>query len=616
MFSQIRIQGLGPHDDTTIDLDPEGLTLIEGGSEAGKSTLVEAVCFVLWGAGSDGKPFDVDAIRDGHKSVDVTLTTAKGATLRRRMTRTRRTERFLGDDSFTTEAAFAKKIARLCESFTDKDGANKPKAHYILTPFSWVPLAEGPGNGRPLRDLLAALVPGSDRDEVGRLMKESGHELRSDDVTDSEKIAKDNRADAKKHRARCAGALREAEAAVPEEPAEAETAPDTTEARAVLAAAEAWSTYRAAEAAYADAETAATSWDERRAELGERPKANDAELQKATSKKATLAAQLRHEEEVQRKATQDADAARRALESAERATDPAVEKAEARVAHLRGKGPCPTCGQDRPGADPEALAEAEAALATAQTEAATRRKRELKELRDKVLQHEARVSDAGHKAHIARTALASAETYLDTLKQQAAAVEGYDKALRALGSRPSVPSSPVMPEGAEPTREAVASARETIDQAKRAEGAVEQARKARAAALARVEKARAALEAAEAEVARLEALVEAVRRAPGERLRRGMEALGLEGVSVAVEDTGCKVLVDGRAYKLASKGRRVAADLALRLALRRAARMTWLPIFVDEVQSWSGEWPEADGPLVFLRTTEGPIRVAGQREAA
>ena len=65
-----------------------------------------------------------------------------------------------------------------------------------------------------------------------------------------------------------------------------------------------------------------------------------------------------------------------------------------------------------------------------------------------------------------------------------------------------------------------------------------------------------------------------------------------------------EVLIDGRPHGLASRGRRIYADLVLRLTLRRALRMTWFPVFVDDAQCWSGGWPE----------TREPTRAGGMKQ--
>jgi hypothetical protein len=62
--------------------------------------------------------------------------------------------------------------------------------------------------------------------------------------------------------------------------------------------------------------------------------------------------------------------------------------------------------------------------------------------------------------------------------------------------------------------------------------------------------------------------------------------------------------------------------MSLRAALRRVVRMSWLPLFVDNAQDFSGDIPTMPGPMVVLRTAavDGiqrmPARAAAQRAAA
>jgi hypothetical protein len=59
--------------------------------------------------------------------------------------------------------------------------------------------------------------------------------------------------------------------------------------------------------------------------------------------------------------------------------------------------------------------------------------------------------------------------------------------------------------------------------------------------------------------------------------------------------------IDGRPWWLASTGRQIVADARLRLALRSLSGLDWIPVVVDEAQSWSGDWPAG----VVLLLTDG-----------
>lgn len=66
------------------------------------------------------------------------------------------------------------------------------------------------------------------------------------------------------------------------------------------------------------------------------------------------------------------------------------------------------------------------------------------------------------------------------------------------------------------------------------------------------------------------------------------------------------MLIDGRPWWLASRGRQVVADACLRAALRRAMEMPYLPLFVDNIQDVGGQpLPPVAGPVVWLQTTDG-----------
>jgi len=110
-----------------------------------------------------------------------------------------------------------------------------------------------------------------------------------------------------------------------------------------------------------------------------------------------------------------------------------------------------------------------------------------------------------------------------------------------------------------------------------------------------------------AEVDRLEDLVVAIREAPAQLLPFAIERLGDCGpVRVVPAGAGCEVTVNGHPWQEASTGELIHADLMFRAAIRRAFSVRWLPIVVDRVQDWSGEWGDVPGPVVFLQTTPPP----------
>ena len=83
MIASITISGAGPIEQGRYDLDPQGVTHIRGPSESGKTTMLNLVCFVLWGTDRDGKPFPVECVREGSKRASVELTLKTGSTISR-----------------------------------------------------------------------------------------------------------------------------------------------------------------------------------------------------------------------------------------------------------------------------------------------------------------------------------------------------------------------------------------------------------------------------------------------------------------------------------------------------------------------------------------------------
>lgn len=188
-----------------------------------------------------------------------------------------------------------------------------------------------------------------------------------------------------------------------------------------------------------------------------------------------------------------------------------------------------------------------------------------------------------------------------------------ERAHRAAKPQPPKGERPSTPPMARPTTEEQAIARALLSQAAKAEATADAAHRALQAAQEAQREAQVAMTAAEAEAARVVALVAALRRAPGECAAEQVAALGLPGwlrVEFAGEDRGRQdpyvcVLVDGLPWELASTGRQVVADLELRLALSRVAKLDALPVVVDNVRAWSGAWPEVRGQSVWLVTAKG-----------
>lgn len=592
MIASLLLAGLGPHTETRLAFDnPTGAHEIRGASMVGKSTVIDAVCLALWGVGHDGKPFPVEAIADDAEKALVELTTAKGTTFRRTLNRKRGITRAIVRDgeetALRTEEDFRQKLGPL--------GDRWDLCRVAMVPMSWVSLVQG--NARAFRDVLAAVLPAADlRAEVARIMGDAGHEMRKVDPVDP-KLAEGVRREANKAADQAAGKAKADHDRVVDLEQPVECGPSVDAYRAALRtvnAADDWAKHDTAlrlweerNRSIADAEARLVDWEARRAELGERPAVDAAAITGAFNRRR----------EAQSTKARAEFGARTAGEKVVKA-DAASAQAERALVDLAGHGDaCPTCGRDGWAAAAEKRATADTAAARA---------------RDAVL-------EAQREAEIANAALAVAEREVEAAleaerqaQESARVQEAWDAKLAALGRKPVAGKAeprPAAPEATRPDVEQRKAAEAIVEEITRMEGARRQREADLTAARRTAEASTRANRAAAEEAARLDALVDAVRRAPTEIAKRQAEALGELGpVSLrfgeSEKDAAVEVLIDGRPWWLASKGRQIVADLWLRLALRRALGMAWLPLFVDETQSWSGEWPELDGPVVFLRTTK------------
>ena len=220
----------------------------------------------------------------------------------------------------------------------------------------------------------------------------------------------------------------------------------------------------------------------------------------------------------------------------------------------------------------------------------------------------------------ARATVANLERHLATLDAAERARDRWDTAKAARGAAPVVPAAvaaPVAPDGTRPDTGAA----ETI---LRAHAAATAARATAQAALTRAqataETKRAAYATAEREAAHYVAWLSAVRRAPGACLADSAAALGdLGPVALTFPDTseGGRYVVatfNGNPWEEASTGERYLAGLYVQIGLRRAAKLSALPVFCDEAQSINGgdgPWP-ADTGIVYLLTTSAPEIVVGE----
>lgn len=623
MYQEIRIHGLGPHDDTTVKVSPAGTTTVTGRSECGKSAILRAVCFCFFGTDERGKPFPVESIRDGHKKAHVEIITAKGAVIARSMTRTRSTRRSFYDVTYTTEDAFRAELRGLGKLVVVGKGT-EPAATLIMSPMSWVSL--GTGDARKLRDVLDAAAPGGTLDEAIAELLPGG--LQEGDAR-TLGAAETLRTDLRRAAASAEGGV---QALKNTEPPETVLYPDDEKVGAaymVLEAAKAWSAHDVAVQARANMVSAAeaskkrrSEWAKRQAAIGDEPDF-DAAAHKAASDaltdaevalgRAQQARVLAQSSQIAADATEpdvvvDFEVeARKAFGKAERDLVDAERAAESSV--------CPTCerdGWEGPAehviAHGKRVTDAADALGKAEKRADKERTARRKAHRAK-LAAAADVVDVAAKAEEkAGAAVAKGREGIDALNQQRTARAAWAAAVGALGQRPQIAEAgdaPAPPGSSRPTPHDVEKAESVQQRAVAGKAAAEQQERQAARANAAVDAAKQKLKTARTAADRADKVVDALRRAPSERLKKNIAALGdLGPVSIVVPHEGPAVLIliDGRPWWLASTGRQVVADLWLRLALRRGFKMTWLPIFLDNAGSWTGDWPELDGPLIRMTT--------------
>jgi hypothetical protein len=176
MITSITVRGLGPLADTTVALRPVEVTTIRGRSDAGKTTLLNAVCWALWGVRADGRPLPPEAIREGCERAEVVVELSSGSTIRRTQTRA-------GSQTRTTQRRGQAAVRHASESAlrTALGPLGNPDLRYVLAPGAdpgrgWQALAAG--HGRDLAALLARATAAS-----GVLRDLGPVSLRTDDGT-------------------------------------------------------------------------------------------------------------------------------------------------------------------------------------------------------------------------------------------------------------------------------------------------------------------------------------------------------------------------------------------------------------------------------------------------
>lgn len=553
MLTHVSIRGLGPHASFDADIDATGRTVLHGPSESGKSVLIEAICFALWGRTSAGSRMPGAWVRDGCTQAVVELI-HDGRRLQRTLLPTGKTTQSIDGVAYSTAAAFARAIGSL--------GDDETTARVILAPLAWVPLAAA--NARPLRDLLIRILPAADpAPRVRAMLEAQGLEVHPGEEHATEAAVARTRRDARKERDRADGrraaaqerveALRTQLHAMPATPWDAD-------------AAEAWrqhdldlARHRGQEGALERARARLQDYRRRAEALGPRPAPGpDTDgLHAATKRTDRVLLEAR---------------------SAYRAAAQRHAEARERREALSMADACDRCG--RPIADRAAL---RARLERDESEAAEQVRR---------LLIAGQTARAAHDEAVQRHERAAAAS---------AAVQAWERGHAALGAPPKLPAEAPAPTPPKAPRPAAGGGA----------AALQQRRDDLAAAEQRAADARALHERLATEADRLDALLHAVRTAPSLALSSALGSLADLGPVELIlgENPAVTVLIDGRPWWLASRGRQVVADAALRNALRRATAIP-LPIALDNVQDVGGQpLPALDGPWIELRTTDDPALV-------
>lgn len=645
----LQITAFGSHASTTLALlgHPSVVT-VSGASGVGKSLLIDAIVFALVGTQRDGKTFDVRTIRNGADKCEVKAEIG-GHRVKASVTRAGSWTRVVDGVS---DPATARHHAAL-----GIDG-RADVVRFIVAPMLASKLMDRE-LGRPLRDLLTSVLPKIEtRGVVAAMMTARGLAL---DASDSVEIADAEAAQTAANAARntAAAMLQRSEGAlagidaVPAGPTDAEV----ETARAIVALAAEWARYDRITASSADRVAHRRSLEavvaaplpgltpddaiaSARAVL-ERDAAHQGYVQAVADRRARLAAREVAEMEQARRTKARAELGEApAVVDVKPITDE-IGAVERGLAALRAKAvPCGECGTPKL-ADPERVKKGDEKLAVLRerlasaleaNRAATAHTRALAGIGGDVA-----IPDVGpapvapceppDAAQVA-TANATLTDAATSVRIREAAISARDRASSTLASLTAhADDVGPAPSAARPTEDAAQAATVVLRRAEAATIAAGAAERQRAKAQADVAKDAAALDAATTTAARKAAVLDCARKAPSiiaDRQRALFgdlgcvqlrfppdEGRGTQAIEVLVETEDAAGHVEIVPWERASTGWRILADLHLRAAVRRLSGLDWLPIFVDEAQSWSGDYPAIPG-LIQLWTTEAgsPLSVA------
>jgi hypothetical protein len=668
MFTRILSTGIGPHADLDLAISPTGRTVIRGHSEHGKRVLIDAILLVLHGVTRGGEPFD--SAQMSADRVAIIITSASGREYGyTRKTSPKWTYAYQGETMAQTSAKGwidALSMARL--PLWTGGPVRRDALALCVEPMAWTRYAvSAPAESRKLCDMFVSTA-GATADEAAKeLYLAAGYTWTNEPLT--EKAAALVVTEARRAMGEGAAKLEQARAALAA--VEAPVEPDTTAADALpemTAALAEWERYDTAAATHHRAVTAAadalarheqrvTDWRTTCQRLGEHDA--DAMLRADAAHRAALAAWdeesttrvQRHAAEVERagaeyRAAVDTRAERMAareseakakygadlwaadedhqrdlrdyagrchelrerhdesvmrhvgLQSREAADRLALAEWEAR--RTEQAATCDTCGQSLPCADlgPAPVVRVAGSPPVAPTMPPEPVRRMVPSY----------VAPAPEREVVARTVAPlgpkrAAPVYV--------APTPSPRPPEPVWTEPAPLVEPTPPTVARPDPEALHVAR-----------AAAQARRLHAAAVEQHARTVARLKGAEGDavnaLARLLAVaqkasawLDAVRAAPGV-VTRGLAWLGAigDGITVEMPTEGPAVVVkiDGRPWRLASRGRLVCADAHLRRAFTVALGVPTLPIIVDDRQSWTGALDVA-GPVIELVTDPAAERI-------
>ena len=583
MLQRIRIAGIGPHADTTVTLGAR--VEVSGPSESGKSTVIDALCWLLWGRARDGKALGALA-RGG---VAVEAVTAKGSVISRRQAAGGAASMTLGHDVYDTQRDFSAALKVL---------GDEDRIRPLLVPFGWVGLLQGPGEGRPLREWLVRHLPGESMDTVLA-------DIRPGEADGKDHVARVKQAAAVVTRAnkcvdRAAGMLEEAERAAPIAP----TAPDperVAELRALAArraeqvqaeadakaAVKAW---QAAVTAHRKAADDARRWDEGMAAI-HAPKADRPAADELT---AALDAKVRAQT-----AADDARRAKLDVEATIQRAQKRVADASETIASLGAEPKPGGCAGVKRGCSIAADADMAIERWRDRRSKAEAAQAEAEAVRDVA---RAQLPAAAEAVTIAEQAASEARAAYLRLQDAQLKWSAFDAAVAKLGPRPTVPEDP----GPQPPIPSVDPLPDDADAVLQYETALAFHRRDLANREERIRDLRSALEQAKSAAERASWVLATLRAAPGRVLGARLASLttGPARFVVAEDGESIDLQIDGRPWHVASHGRQIVADAWLRRGLADAMGLRWIAVIVDGVESVNGAAQALPpGSLWVLRST-------------